>query len=129
MIACKTPRASSRDLGLVLDRLMPDELVANERRGGQRAAFSYRFRLIPLDRSEGSATSLWVVGRDLSSRGVGFRHEAPLPFRRVLLEADDPRLTEMGLGGLRIEAVLRWCRFVGEGEYESGGSIARSLVA
>ncbi|MEN0110978.1 MAG: hypothetical protein AAF805_09665 [Planctomycetota bacterium] len=97
---------------------------ADERRSDGRSGFDFRLRLTPLDGDIGR-TPLVVVGRDISGGGVGFSHSDPLPYRRVLLEADDARLADLGLGDLALRVVLRWCRFISAGHYESGGRIAR----
>ena len=105
---------------------------AHERRGAERRAFCYRLQLTPIDDSTGEpaagAKSIDVVSRDISARGIGLEHAEALPYRRVRLRAADPRLEEIGLGGLQIDVTLRWCRFVGPGRYESGGRVTRSTA-
>lgn len=118
---------SSTSVLPLLDRL---SAASRERRESARREFPYRLLLTPIDKS-GSPQSdapVEVIGRDLSPRGVGFEHSAPLPFRRVRLRAADPDLARIGLGELEIDVVLRWCRFVGPGRYESGGQIDRSAA-
>ncbi len=100
----------------------------SERRGAARRSFDYRLCLIPLDGLQSIAEPIYVDGRDLSARGVGFEHAEPLTHRKVRLVAADPRLDELGFADLEIDVVLRWCRFLGTGSYESGGRVARSTV-
>jgi len=99
------------------------------RRRSPRRPFPYRFRLQALDRGARDSEPILVVGQDLSSRGFGFEHRTPLPYRRVRLTACDPRLGEFGLGDLRIDVILRWCRFLGPGRYVSGGRIGHSVAS
>ncbi|WP_145108503.1 hypothetical protein [Botrimarina mediterranea] len=103
---------------------------AHERRGADRREFSYRLALTPINEATGKpaadAEPTYVVGRDVSARGIGLEHTEALPYRRVRMRAADPRLEEIGLGGLQIDVTLRWCRFVGPGRYESGGRVTRS---
>ena len=105
-----------------------------ERRDEPRDDFGFRFRLTPLDAHGdplGPAPgedATYVFGRDISAGGVGFDHDGPIPHRRVQLVAADDRLTDLGLDDLRIDVVLRWCRFVAPGRYESGGRIVRGAA-
>lgn len=105
---------------------------AHERRGSDRREFCYRLALTPIDDSTGEpaadAEPTFVTSRDISARGIGLEHAEALPYRRVRLRAADPRLEEIGLGGLQIDVTLRWCRFVGPGRYESGGRVTRSTA-
>ena len=102
----------------------------HERRVADRREFCYRLQLTPIDDSTGEpavgAVPAYVIGRDVSARGIGLEHAEALPYRRVRLRAADPRLDEIGWGDLQIDVTLRWCRFVGPGRYESGGRVTRS---
>ncbi len=104
----------------------------HERRQFRRRTFGYRLLLTPIDESTGEpeprAEPVYVVGRDISRRGIGLEHAEPLPYRRVRLLAADPRLDELGLGVLELDVTLRWCRFVGAARYESGGRVTRSTA-
>ncbi len=100
-----------------------------ERRDEGRTDFSYRFRVALASGEDWSGDEETIVfGKDLTERGVGFLHDRPLPYRRLRLVAADPRLTEIGLADLEIELILRWCRFLAPGSYESGGRIARPTM-
>lgn len=90
----------------------------------ERTAFNFRLLLTPLDGAE--RTPVHVTGRDVSDRGIGFDHDEPIEHRRVRLTAADPRLDEIGMGDLEMTVTLRWCRFVGPGCYQSGGSVTRA---
>jgi len=102
------------------------ESRSGERRGGRRRGFDYRLLLTPLDAEDTDAEPVYVTGRDLGPRGVGIRHAEPITHRKVRLSAADPTLGDLGLGDLQIDLVLRWCRFIAPGVYESGGRITRT---
>ena len=110
------------------------EYAGRERRGSERSEFAYKLWLTPIG-AEFAGTELRdgfeVLGSSISATGFGFLHSAPLPFRNVRINSADPRLDELGLGRLQMDLVLKWCRFLRPGQYESGGRIARShaLVA
>lgn len=57
-----------------------------------------------------------VVGKNLSSRGIGFFHKDPIPYRRVVVHLE-------GAAGRAMRALveLSWCRFTRHGWYDSGG--------
>lgn len=120
--AIATPRFGRGALEELCSRLPS---AGDDRREGCRADFPFDLILRPRDPDTDPLASIRVFGRDLSEAGVGIEHAHALPFRKVLLEADDARLRAVGLGRLRLEAVLRWCRSLGEGRYESGGRLLR----
>lgn len=109
----------------VLERLEP---AGPERRRARRATFAYRLLLTPLDNLEPISDPLYVEGRDFSARGVGFEHGEQLPYRRVRLSAADPALDDLGFADLEIDLILKWCRFVSTGVYESGGRVTRTTT-
>ncbi|MEO0529095.1 MAG: hypothetical protein AAF266_00825 [Planctomycetota bacterium] len=130
MVVC-APRLtrSRREITSLRSALQRIEPLVQERRDERRTAFPYDLRLTPLDRGAVAAASpIVVVGRDLSMVGIGFEHAEPLPYRRARLVAADPRLCGLGLATLEIDVLLRWCRFVEPGRYESGGRILRSTT-
>ena len=116
----------------LLQRLASPKSATPERRLQPRTPFRYRFLLQPRN-CEGllgdSASPIEVFGTNLSPRGFGFYHEALLPYREVRLKAADPRLEAKGMGQLELEVILKWCRFLGPGRYQSGGRIARKLAS
>lgn len=117
--------ASAETLRSILERLDPE---GPERRRVKRSSFAYRLMLTALDAPTPMGRPLYVSGRDLSAQGVGFSHGEQLTYRRVRLSAADPVLSELGLANLEIDLLLKWCRFVSPGEYESGGRITRASI-
>lgn len=99
-----------------------------ERRRARRSTFCYRLLLTSLDDPEAAGVPLCVAGRDFSARGVGFEHPEQLPYRRVRLSAADPVLDELGFADLEIDLLLKWCRFISPGVYESGGRVTRTTA-
>lgn len=93
---------------------------ASDRRHHERLAIPVLVRLTPLDSRRGSSTgpAITVVGKDLSTRGVGIYHEHRLPHRYCELQIDDG---PFGAMTLRVE--LTWTRFTRQGWYESGGRV------
>lgn len=126
---CATRQAPNHQnataLRSALHRIEP---LASERRAERRTDFAYQLRLTPLDRGSFATKTIIVVGRDLSLVGIGFEHPEPLPYRRVRLSAADPQLYQLGLATLELDVLLRWCRFVESGRYESGGRVLRSIT-
>lgn len=104
------------------------EADGHERRRARRSKFEYRLLLTPLDGVEPVVDPLYVEGRDLSARGIGFEHVDRLDYRRVRLSAADPVLTDLGFGDLQIDLILKWCRFLSPGVYESGGRVTRTTA-
>ena len=68
----------------LLLRLNPS--VALDRRRDDRVAIPVVFRLTPLDadRQPVECETAFVVGKNLSRRGLSFFHERPIPYRRAL---------------------------------------------
>jgi hypothetical protein len=93
------------------------------RRHENRYPFPYLIHLTPVadDDITPQGNSITVVGKHLSSRGLGFYHPKPLPFRRMIasLECHGHWL------GFLID--IRWCRFTKQGWYESGGRFMQSV--
>lgn len=95
-----------------------------ERRAEQRFPYPYLVRLTPLspDGLNCLGEPLTVAGKHLSERGLGFYHQQPLPYRRMMAS----------LRGLAQDQVhflidVTWCRFTGDGWYDSGGRFLRTL--
>jgi hypothetical protein len=63
-----------------------------------------------------------VVGKDLSERGLGFYHQAPLPYRRAIVTLEDAsgRVVSLLMD-------LSWCRFTRHGWYDSGGRFLKLI--
>jgi len=89
-----------------------------ERRRDQRFAFPQLVRLVPLDEAGDVVEdeAVVVAGKHLSEKGLGFFHQEPLPYRRVLATFETT-----GTESVSLELDLSWCRFVRGGWYESGG--------
>ena len=88
-----------------------------ERRKEERKSFPYLINFMPVlqDSTFTPDETITVVGRDISSAGLRFYHTAPLPFRQTIVSLPWSRTT-----GLLLE--LKWCRFIRNGWYESGGT-------
>lgn len=122
--------APESDTLTALDRFLVATHRVSERRRGLRLDFDYRLRLEPLGvGGDAPHEGVIVRGKNLSDSGVGFVHDQPLPFRRVLLTAADPTLDALGLVNFQLQVVLRWCRFLGPGQYESGGRLTPVAAA
>jgi hypothetical protein len=97
-----------------------------DRRADARYAYPYLVRLTPANQPEPASgqSTIVVVGKTLSERGFGFYHQQALPDRRMIasFHAGDDRWL-----GLLMD--LRWCRFSGQGWYESGGRFLQAVPA
>ncbi|HEY2760789.1 MAG TPA: hypothetical protein VGI75_08600 [Pirellulales bacterium] len=106
--------------------LLAQPVGMRDRRGDRRYAYPYLVRLTPLanDNITPAGPMMMVVGKSLSEHGFGFYHQNPLPNRRVAtcFNAGDHRWL-----GLVLD--LRWCRFAGQGWYESGGRFVNTFSA
>jgi len=107
-------RARVHELLMLAERPAPEV----ERRRDRRYPYPYLVRMTPVadDGRTPAGPSIVVVGRTLSEGGFGFYHPQQLADRRMIasFHAGDNRWL-----GLLMD--LRWCRFIGEGWYESGG--------
>lgn len=115
---CQVPRSLNAEVASLLRRLHP--VVEPDRRVQQRTPIPFLFQLSPSpdEPPELLAHSIVVVGKDITSRGISFYHEKPIPYRRGTLSIDlpDECLVEL-------EVDLLWCRFTSLGWYESGGRL------
>jgi hypothetical protein len=97
-----------------------------ERRVDRRYPYPRLIRLTPVadDGVTVLGPSTVVVGHNLSERGLGFFHQSPLPYRRVIasFDAGDDRWL-----GLLVD--LAWCRFTKLGWYEGGGRFVQAVSA
>lgn len=107
----------------VLKSLYPNHDVI-ERRSEQRYPFPYLIHLTPVGEdgiTPDGETSV-VVGKQISSHGLGFFHPKPLPYRRMIVSIEGG---EGNWLGFLID--LTWCRFTKQGWYESGGRFTQSV--
>lgn len=96
-----------------------------ERRSDQRFPFPYLLNLTPVD-VDGTPVienNIVVVGKHVSEHGLGFYHNRPLPYRRMIVSF------ETG-GGSWVSLLidLTWCRFTKQGWYESGGRFLQAVT-
>jgi len=83
-----------------------------------RYPFPFLLQLTPVqdETTTSQGTPICVVGKNLSSRGIGFYHQQPIPFRKAIVTIED------GSGRQTSFLVeLSWCRFTRQGWYDSGG--------
>jgi hypothetical protein len=106
--------------------LLTQPVGMRDRRADRRYAYPYLVRLTPLaaDGITPAGPMTMVVGKSLSEHGFGFYHQQPLPNRRVAtcFNAGHDRWL-----GLILD--LRWCRFAGQGWYETGGRFVNTFSA
>ena len=83
-----------------------------------RRPYPFLLTLVPVDEQGETlqGNTFTVVGKNLSSRGIGFFHQDPIPYRRVVVHLE-------GVAGKQVRALveLTWCRFTRHGWYDSGG--------
>lgn len=97
-----------------------------ERRADQRFPYPYLVQLTPVGAD--GATPLVdyavvvVAGKHLSERGLGFYHPQPLPFRRMIASLRGPANESV-----HFLIDITWCRFTGQGWYDSGGRFLRTV--
>jgi hypothetical protein len=110
--------AVARLVQALVARLNP--AVSFERRRDDRLAIPILFHLTPLDddRQLIESAAVTVVGKNISRRGMSFYHEHPMPYRRALISAQHPELSDFSA-----EIDITWCRFTKPGWYESGGRL------
>ncbi len=91
---------------------------AGDARREVRRPYPFLLTLVPVtEHGETLHEQLFtVVGKNLSSRGIGFFHKDPIPYRRVVVHLE-------GAAGRAVRALveLSWCRFTRHGWYDSGG--------
>ena len=98
----------------------------SERRSDQRYPFPYLINLTPVgaDGTPSVQETIVVVGKHLSEHGLGFYHNRPLPYRRMIVSFETTGGTWVGL---LID--LTWCRFTKQGWYESGGRFLQAVAS
>ena len=97
-----------------------------ERRRDSRYPFPHLVHLTPVgkDGVTPEGETVVVVGKHLSEHGLGFYHQRPLPYRRMIASL------EMGNGHwIAFLIDLSWCRFTRQGWYESGGRFLQSVLS
>jgi hypothetical protein len=115
-------RARVHELLLLMYRPGPNV----ERRSDRRYPYPHLVRLTPVaaDGRTPIGETILVAGNTLSEGGFGFYHPQQLPYRRMIASFHSGNDRWLGL---LID--LRWCRFVGQGWYESGGRFLESVPA
>ena len=97
-----------------------------ERRRENRYPFARLIHLTPVGKDGVSpeGETVVVVGKHLSEHGLGFYHQKPLPYRRMIASLETPN-------GHWIAFLvdLNWCRFTQQGWYESGGRFLQSMLS
>lgn len=97
--------------------------LEQERRHQARFPYPRLIALAPwLDGQDAAPAWITVVGKHLSEDGLGFFHNTPLPDRQMLARLELP-----GGGTVIFHVVLRWCRFIRDGWYESGARLVRVI--
>lgn len=93
-----------------------------ERRRAKRFPYSETLLVTPLadDGETAEGPSFTASGKHISATGLGFCHAGRLSARRVMVTFD------AGHGELvHLELDLRWCCFIRDNWYESGGRFVR----
>ncbi|NQU25993.1 MAG: hypothetical protein HQ567_32295 [Candidatus Nealsonbacteria bacterium] len=121
----------------LLATFYPDRDIT-ERRRETRYPFPSLVHLTPVG-SDGvtpEGETIVVIGKHLSVRGLGFYHPMPLADRRMIVSLETSISSESGTCsedgysqwiGFLID--LSWCRFTGEGWYESGGRFLQAVLS
>ncbi|MCC7084172.1 MAG: hypothetical protein IT427_04085 [Pirellulales bacterium] len=96
-----------------------------ERRHDRRYPFPRLISLTPVadDGRTPLDKPMVVVGTSLSERGIGFFHTGPLMHRRMIAA-----FAGTDGGAIELLVVVGWCRFIGQGWYESGGRFVQCVA-
>jgi hypothetical protein len=98
---------------------------AVERRNDWRYPYPYLIHLTPVGRDGTTPIGERIVvpGKQLSEHGLGFYHQEPLPYRRMIASLESST-------GARLAFLidLTWCRFMRCGWYESGGRFLQTAA-
>lgn len=107
----------------LLQTLLP-VTPAIERRQDRRYPFPRLIRLTPVahDGRTPIAEALVVAGNSLSERGIGFFHSYPITHRRMIAS-----FTGVDAEEINLLVDVAWCRFIGQGWYESGGRFVQNM--
>ncbi|MGE0606454.1 MAG: hypothetical protein AB7O62_04945 [Pirellulales bacterium] len=93
-------------------------------RSGERFAFPRLVYVTPAeaDGQPGRVGTFVAAGRRVSEQGLGFFHPDPIPYREVIVSLDET------MGQWRSFLMeLRWCKFIRESWYESGGRLLSTV--
>jgi hypothetical protein len=95
-----------------------------ERRQDRRYPFPRLIRLTPVaaDGCTPVGKPIVVVGNSISERGIGFFHPTPIAHRHMTASFASTEGEE-----IELLVDLAWCRFIGQGWYESGGRFVQLL--
>ena len=100
-------------------------VTSDERRSRNRYPIYCCMRMTPVGR-DGSLQAhdtITVVGKDISTNGISFSHEAALPNKQLVISLE---LAEIGDFG--VEAEVLWSRQSLIGLYESGCRLIRKVT-
>ena len=100
------------------------QLGVIERRKHHRYPYPQIVHLTPID-DAGAATpdtTATVICKHLSERGLGFFHQQPLSYRRVIASFESPHAR-----WLAFVLDVGWCRFTRHSWYESGGRFLHTI--
>ena len=103
----------------ILAAFLPQTRIRQtEYRREPRYPFPFLLRLTPVqdETTTSQGGPICVVGKNLSSRGIGFYHQQPIPFRKAIVTIENASGTQTSF---LVE--LSWCRFTRQGWYDSGG--------
>jgi len=107
---------------LIVSVMYPGGLPT-QRRKETRYPYPKLMYITPVDSSNSPVGETFVVvGKTISEKGIGFHHERPLSYRRVIISVEGPNACWMGL-----LVDLTWCCCTKFGWYESGGPIQQII--
>jgi len=97
-----------------------------ERRKHHRYPYPQIVHLTPIDESGAPSVdeTTTAVCKHLSERGLGFFHQQPLPYRRVIASLESPHAR-----WLAFILDVGWCRFTRHSWYESGGRFLQTIAS
>jgi hypothetical protein len=109
----------------LLNALYPQNNMVERRRNG-RYPFPHLIHLTPVGRDDVTpeGETVVVIGKHLSESGLGFYHQKPIPYRRMIASLE----TANGQW-VAFLVDLNWCRFTRQGWYESGGRFLQSVLS
>lgn len=105
-------------------RSLYPQLGVIERRKHHRYPYPQIVHLTPVDESGRASAddTTTAVCKHLSERGLGFFHQQPLPYRRVIASLESPHAR-----WLAFVLDVGWCRFTRHSWYESGGRFLQTI--